>query len=206
MSNQTGREQAWAELAGISMQGYNQTFLIFAATNGWLGTFNDKMIQYLQSITASASNDLPDLERLTAILLGLDSWNSVGYDIITLSGAPAIPATVDAGGPYSGNQLSAIAIDGTVTAGTYPIASTLWTIVSGGTGTFGNAALVDTTFTPNSAGAYVLRLTATPTVGIPVNDTANLNSISVETFYVLTEAGDKIILEDSSGFVLTEAA
>jgi hypothetical protein len=206
MSKQTGREQAWAELAGIPMQGYNQTFMLFAAGEGWTGAINDRMIQYLQTVLPSASKNLLDLRREAAIALGLDSWNSVGYEIINLSGTPAIPATVDAGGPYSGNQLSAIPIDGTVVAGTYPIVSTLWTIVSGGTGVFGNAALVDTTFTPNSGGAYVLRLTATPSVGLPVSDTANLTSIAVITFNVITEAGDRIILEDSSGFVLTEAA
>jgi hypothetical protein len=90
MSLQTGREKAWAELAGIPMQGYNQTFRIFATGQGWQGTMMDQMRQYLQSITGSSSTNIPDLQRTVANLLGVVTWNMVGYDIITLSG-PVVP-------------------------------------------------------------------------------------------------------------------
>lgn len=86
MSSQTGREKAWAELAGIPQSGYNDVFMRFSSANGWTGSFNDRMVQYLKSITGSSSNNLPDLQQLVANLLGVGDWDMVGYDIISLSG------------------------------------------------------------------------------------------------------------------------
>lgn len=207
MSKQEGRRKAWAELAGVSEnQPHNDVFMQFAAGLGYAGTFNDRMIRYLQDALPSAAKNLPDLKREAAQFLGLDSWNSVGYEIIALGGTPIIPPTVNAGGPYLGPVSTPIALDGTVVQGDYPIASTLWTIVSGGTGTFGNAALVDTTFTPNSGGAYVLRLTATPTVGIPVNDTADLTSTGGETFYILAQNNDRLLTQNGLNLMVTQGA
>lgn len=125
MARQTGREKAWAELAGISMTGYNDVFMQFAASNGWTGTFNDRMIKYLQSITLLTTSNLPDLERKTADLLGLSSWNEVGYEIITLSGPPPVVWTPqdlflsgELGGWYDPSDLSTLWQDD---AGTIPV-------------------------------------------------------------------------------------
>lgn len=60
MINQEGRRLAWAELAGISPAGtYDDVFMAFAASNGWLGTFNDRMTQYLASIAVGRVRRIP---------------------------------------------------------------------------------------------------------------------------------------------------
>ena len=86
MNNSSGRIQAWAELAGITPAGYNETFMLFADSQGYAaGSFNERMVTYLRDINASSSPSLPTLEALTAETLGVYSWNEVGYDIIGLS-------------------------------------------------------------------------------------------------------------------------
>jgi hypothetical protein len=85
MSNQEGRTLAWNELAGTTGLGYNDAFIAFSDLRGWTGTFEDRMIQYLQVDLPSTKTTVPDLEVETAALLGLDSWNSVGYSIKTIS-------------------------------------------------------------------------------------------------------------------------
>jgi hypothetical protein len=118
---------------------------------------------------------------------------------------PKAPS-VDAGGPYTGFLGSPIGISGIVTQGAFPVSSTLWSIQSGpGGGTFGNPSALSTTFTPVAIGVYTLLLTATPTEGDSGSDVCSVRVFSAgETFYVLTEAGDKIILENSTDFVITE--
>lgn len=173
MSNQSGRIQAWAELAGINPEGYNQTFLKFCDSQGYAaGSFNERMTTYLQDINASSEASLPSLEAATAELLGVYSWNSVGYSILGLSGSPR----VDAGGPYVADVGVITSLDSaSVTAGDYPIASTLWVVESGPAGTpgaFGDVAVVNTTFTSGESGVYTLKLTATDTQSDMGSDTA----------------------------------
>lgn len=97
----------------------------------------------------------------------------VGGQSYVGGGAPGANA-VNAGGPYTGTVLTPIAIHGVAQidgAATY-----LWTVDSGGAGTFGTATDLSTTFTPDTAVATVLLLTATPAVGDPVTDTADLTA------------------------------
>ena len=65
--------------------------------------------------------------------------------------------TVDAGGPYSGTQNTAIALDSTVTVGTDASPTLLWTEVTSNGGVFSNNAIADPTFTPDTNGSYTLR-------------------------------------------------
>ena len=86
-------------------------------------------------------------------------------------GAPGANS-INAGGPYSGNAAVAIDIHGVAQidgAATY-----LWEVDSGGTGAFGDATALDTTFTPDAAVPSVLSITATPAVGYPIVDTADV--------------------------------
>lgn len=96
-----GRKQAWAELAGVSNTGtYNDTFMFFAATKGWTGTFNDRMIQYLRSILGAAPDfeiSLPDLQLVVAQVLNHSTWEEVGYDIGLLSGPTYGPEAINNG-------------------------------------------------------------------------------------------------------------
>jgi hypothetical protein len=75
-----------------------------------------------------------------------------------------LPPTVNAGANRTTVVGTPIAVDATVTDDGRPTAgtlSTLWTTISGpGTVTIGNASAIDTTFNFNTAGTYVLRLTA----------------------------------------------
>lgn len=107
-----------------------------------------------------------------------DRWGTIAMEL--LSAAAATPPTVDAGGPYNGDVDTAIALDATVTPGTDPTPVLLWTIFSGpGGGVFSNDAIEDPTFTPDTVGSYVLQLSADPSDGPPVLDTANLESDAV---------------------------
>lgn len=85
MTNQEGRALAWNELGINSGLGYNDAFMAFSEMRGFQGSFEDRMIQYLQQDIPSDKTTLPDLEMAAAIALGVDSWNSVGYNIKTLT-------------------------------------------------------------------------------------------------------------------------
>lgn len=107
-----------------------------------------------------------------------DRWGTIAMEL--LSAAAATPPTVDAGGPYNGDVDTAIALNATVTPGTDPTPVLLWTIFSGpGGGVFSNDAIEDPTFTPDTVGSYVLQLSADPSDGPAVLDTANLESDAV---------------------------
>lgn len=91
---------------------------------------------------------------------------------------PSVVPTVDAGGPYSGDFGTPIALAATVTPGTDVAPTYAWTIDSGpGGGIFlPSAAVEDPTFTPDAAGAYTLRLTVVTEDAPDVFDTASLDS------------------------------
>lgn len=95
------------------------------------------------------------------------------------SDAVIVAPTVDAGGPYAGDVSVPIALNGTVTPGSDPAPTLLWTIDSGGTGTFSDDTIEDPTFTADVIGAYVLRLTVTPSDGPDVFDTAALTTAAL---------------------------
>jgi hypothetical protein len=145
-----GRRQAWAELAGIPITGtYNDTFMQFALSNGWLGAFPDRMIQYLRQITGNLSMNIPDLQRIVAVALGHSTWEEVGYDIKTLSG-PIYGANVIVNGDFPVNVNGwAVYINGTVVweAGRLKFQSG----VPGAQGVFQNPFI-----TPAPSGANVL--------------------------------------------------
>ena len=137
------------------------------------------------------------------------------FDDATLTSTIVVAPTVDAGGPYSGDVDTAIALDGTVTPGTDATPTLLWTEPSALGGTFSNTAIEDPTFTPTSAGAYTLRLSADPTIGAPVTDDAALTSnaaISTATGAVTGQAavaaGNVLVYANvtSTGAVTGQAA
>jgi hypothetical protein len=97
----------------------------------------------------------------------------VGGQSYVGGGAPGANS-IDAGGPYTGTVSTEIAIHGIAQidgAVTY-----LWEVDSGGAGTFDDAAALETTFTPGTAVVTVLSLTATPAVGDPIVDLADLTA------------------------------
>lgn len=109
-----------------------------------------------------------------ASLSSVRDWCAYAISIKPLA---ALPPTVDAGGPYNGDVDTAIALNATVTPGSDPTPVLLWTIFSGpGGGVFSNDAIEDPTFTPDTVGSYVLQLSADPSDGPAVTDTANLES------------------------------
>ena len=85
--------------------------------------------------------------------------------------------TVDAGGPYSGDVSTAIALTGTYATTSNTTPSFLWTIDSSsvGSGTFSDATSLTSTFTPDTQGAYTLVLTMI-SEGDELWDTATLTS------------------------------
>jgi hypothetical protein len=114
-----------------------------------------------------------------------------------------VPPVVVAGGPYNGIQLQATALDATVIPGSDPTPALLWTIDAGGTGTFlPSATIEDPTFTPDDIASYTLRLTATPSDGPPVFDTASFESTDVPVSFgqylggrFISDTGDLVLIE-----------
>ena len=89
---------------------------------------------------------------------------------------PNNPPTVGAGGPYTGNEGSAIAIAGTATDDG-SIASVAWSVVTvpaGVTCSFGNANLLSTAVTCNDNAAVTIKLTATDNDGATSSANANV--------------------------------
>jgi trimeric autotransporter adhesin len=95
------------------------------------------------------------------------------------------PPVVNAGGPYSGQEGSAVQLAGTVTDADGPSVTQQWTVTptgnvdAGTTCAFGNAAAVSTTITCTDDGTYTLRLTANDTVNPPVVATTTLTLTNV---------------------------
>lgn len=118
----------------------------------------------------------------------------------TWEDAANTPPTVDAGGPYTGDEGSAVSLDGTVTdpdAG--DTLTTTWTyapgsgVDAGATCSFGSASAVDTTVTCTDDGAYTLTLTANDGVNSDVVDTASLTLANVDPTVDITAPADAAI-------------
>lgn len=85
------------------------------------------------------------------------------------------PPTVDAGGPYSGDEDTAIALDGTVTdPDSGDEVTVTWSVPEGTPCTFADPGAEDTTITCTEPGTYTATLTADDGVNEPVSDTATV--------------------------------
>lgn len=94
------------------------------------------------------------------------------------------PPTVGAGGPYSGNEGSAISIAGTASDPEGDTLTTGWTYTpvtadAGATCSFGNAALLSTTVTCTDDGTFKLTLTASDGINPAVTSDATLTVANV---------------------------
>jgi hypothetical protein len=124
------------------------------------------------------NDNVADGGEITDIVGGLHGTLTLGAGQWETSTAP----TVEAGGPYNGTADVAIPLDGTVTPGSDPAPVLTWSVVSGpdtSSAQFSNTAIEDPTFTPSLGGAYVLRLSANPSDGGIVSDTADLTATAV---------------------------
>lgn len=143
-----------------------------------------------------------------AVVCYADSGETVDVDITVPTGGVAatgyVPVsgtapTVEAGGPYSGEIDTAIALSSTVTPGSDSNPTLLWEIVSGGTGTFSSTSVADPTFTPDVAGLYILRLTATPNDAEAVSDNASLTSLAADGVWTATNMTTALDAEGLDG-------
>ena len=95
------------------------------------------------------------------------------------------PPVVSAGGPYAGQEGSAVSIAGSVTDPDGPSLTTAWSITpnagvdAGTTCAFGNAAAVSTTVTCTDDGTFTLRLTANDGLNAPVVASTTLTLTNV---------------------------
>jgi PKD repeat protein len=95
------------------------------------------------------------------------------------------PPTNDAGGPYSGNEGSAIGITGTANDPNGDTLTNTWSyapvagVDAGATCSFGSASALSTTVTCTDDGTYRLTLTTSDGVNTPVTDTADLTVANV---------------------------
>jgi hypothetical protein len=173
---------------------------------GFTGTTSDMMLDWLQFNGATANN-IPDAWQEMLAAAGYptsgnyqrnDTWyeylGDQGYDgamndrellfwldggIVTPPTGPPIVIANDSGSAYTGVVTTTINLNGRVQRGEFPITGTLWTFTGPGGGTWGNATAIDTNFTPDTEGTYTLTLTATPSSGLPVADTAPLESTAI---------------------------
>ena len=107
------------------------------------------------------------------------------------------PPSVDAGGPYSGNEGSAVSLNGTVSdpdAGDTVVTGWTYTtgvgVDAGATCSFGSASSVDTTVTCTDDGIYTLTLTANDGVNTDVVATATLTVANVAPTVDITAPSD----------------
>jgi trimeric autotransporter adhesin len=102
------------------------------------------------------------------------------------------PPVVDAGGPYSGQEGTPVAIAGSVTDPDGPSLTTLWQVVPvsgvdpGATCGFGDASALSTTVTCTDDGTYQLRLRVNDGVNPEVVDTAALTLTNVAPAVTIT--------------------
>jgi PKD domain len=95
------------------------------------------------------------------------------------------PPVVRTGGPFTGQEGSAVSITGTVTDPDGPGLTTAWSIIpasgvdAGATCAFGDAAAVSTTVTCTDDGTFTLRLTANDGVNAPVVASTTLTLTNV---------------------------
>lgn len=127
--------------------------------------------------------------------LGNTSSKSCDYDVLAANVAPS----VEAGGPYTGNEGSAIALDGSATDPDGDPLTLLWTatagagVDAGAICTFSDATIEDPTVTCTDDGTWTLTLTADDGTAPPVSDTASLTVNNVAPTVVLT--GDSPVNE-----------
>lgn len=115
----------------------------------------------------------------------------------TWTGSGNPPPTVDGGGPYSGDEGSAIPLDGTVS--NTPVGDTVtsaWTYALGA-GTdpgmscgFADASAVDTTISCTDDGPVTVTLTADDGVNDPVGDTALVTVVNADPAISISSPGD----------------
>jgi trimeric autotransporter adhesin len=104
------------------------------------------------------------------------------------------PPTANAGGPYSGNEGSAVAVGGTASdpdAGDTVTTSWSYAVVSADAGascSFGNAALPATTVTCTDDGTFTLTLTASDGVNPSVTSDATLTVTNVAPAFTAANA------------------
>ncbi len=136
-----------------------------AVTTTWTMTSGPGTVTFgnatLVDTTASFSVAGTYVLRLTASDSALSAFDEVTVTVQPANQAPVVNAGID----QTIALPASAALDGTVTDDGFPnppaTVTTLWSKVSGpGTVTFGNASAIDTTASFSTAGAYVLRLTA----------------------------------------------
>ncbi|MFJ1766780.1 PKD domain-containing protein [Amycolatopsis sp. NPDC088138] len=119
------------------------------------------------------------------------------------------PPVVSAGGPYSGNEGSAVPITGTATDPDNPGVGTTWTIapssgVDPGTAcAFGNANTLSTTVTCNDDGVFTLTLTADDGVNPPVVKTTTVTVANVAPAVTITAPADGALVSPGTPVAVT---
>ncbi|MCT2583589.1 choice-of-anchor P family protein [Actinophytocola gossypii] len=114
------------------------------------------------------------------------------------------PPTVDASGPYAGQEGRAVAIAGLVTDPDGPNLTTAWTatpasgVDAGATCAFADASAVSTTVTCTDDGVWTLRLTADDGLNPPVAATTELTLTNVAPEVTISDPADgTLVLRDS---------
>ncbi|MEE6258830.1 choice-of-anchor P family protein [Plantactinospora sonchi] len=106
------------------------------------------------------------------------------------------PPTVDAGGPYAGQEGTAVSLAGEVVDPDGPSLGTAWSyapasgVDAGATCSFGDAAALATTVTCTDDGVYELTLTADDSVNPPVEATVTLTLSNVAPAVTVSAPAD----------------
>ncbi len=170
-----GVDQTITLPATASLDGTVTDDSLSALTTVWTMTSGPGIVTFtdasLVDTTASFDTAGDYVLRLTAT----DGTGSV-LDEVAITVAPApidLSPTVDAGVDQTITLPATASLDGTVTDDSLSALTTVWTMTSGpGIVTFTDASLVDTTASFDTAGDYVLRLTATDGTGSVLDEVA----------------------------------
>ena len=114
---------------------------------------------------------------------------------------PNAPPSVDAGGPYSGDEGSSIAITGTASDPDLDPLTFAWSyapvldVDPGATCAFANASALTTTITCTDDGTYNLTLTVADGVNPPVTDTAALTVANLPPDVSITSPAEGALFE-----------
>lgn len=76
-TNQGQLQAAVRTAASVATGAYNENWADLAADQGYSGTYNERLIQYLQNDLSSAATNLPGLKAAKAASLSKSRWGDL---------------------------------------------------------------------------------------------------------------------------------
>jgi hypothetical protein len=165
-------------LSGWSNGSQVDTNLTITVANDWATKSASDAGPYkiLYTLTQVENSYVADnSSNMNAVIINGDACGTGG------GGTTDNPPSVEAGGPYSGSEGSAIALSGATATDDHGTPTLSWSysagldVDAGAACSFSNAAVQNPTFTCNDDGTFTVTLTANDGVNAAVSDSATVN-------------------------------